>query len=127
VSVIGVDRLDAPVAVRSASRRPVLDVEDWGDLQPELNAPSKAGAIMEMIAKVDERMLETLAVRGTPEECAAELHRRSGDLTDRGCAYSPGYAPGAQQARDLVTALAWAPGTRRRVRGVTCAISATTC
>ncbi len=55
--------------------RPVLDAEGWGDLQPELNALSKTGAIMEMIAKVDERMLATLAVRGTPEECAAELHR----------------------------------------------------
>lgn len=86
--------------------RPVLDAEGWGDLQPELNALSKTGAIMEMIAKVDERMLETLAVRGTPEECAAELHRRFGDLTDRVCAYFPGYDPGTQQVRDLVTALA---------------------
>ena len=85
--------------------RPVLDAEGWGDLLPELNALSKTGAIMEMIAKVDERMLETLAVRGTPEECAAELHRRFGDLTDRVCAYFPGYDPGAQQVRDLVTAL----------------------
>jgi probable F420-dependent oxidoreductase len=85
--------------------RPVLDAEGWGDLQPELNALSKTGAIMEMIAKVDERMLATLAVRGTPEECAAELHRRFGDLTDRVCTYFPGYDPGTQQIRDLVTAL----------------------
>ncbi|WP_300644707.1 TIGR03617 family F420-dependent LLM class oxidoreductase [Nocardioides sp.] len=85
--------------------RPVLDAEGWGDLQPELNALSKTGAIMEMIAKVDERMLETLAVRGTPEECAAELHRRFGDLTDRVCTYFPGYDPGVEQVRDLVTAL----------------------
>lgn len=86
--------------------RPVLDAEGWGDLQPELNALSKTGAIMEMIAKVDERMLATLAVRGTPEECAAELHRRFGDLTDRVCTYFPGYDPGTLQVRDLVTALA---------------------
>ena len=85
--------------------RPVLDAEGWGDLQPELNALSKTGAIMEMIAKVDERMLATLAVRGTPEECAAELHRRFGDLTDRVCTYFPGYDPGVEQVRDLVTAL----------------------
>jgi len=85
--------------------RPVLDAEGWGDLQPELNALSKTGAIMEMIAKVDERMLATLAVRGTPDECAAELHRRFGDLTDLVCTYFPGYDPGTQQIRDLVTAL----------------------
>ena len=105
MSVIDVDRLDAPVAVRSASRRPVLDAEGWGDLQPELNALSKTGAIMEMIAKIDAPMLTTLAVRGTPEECAAELHRRFGDLTDRVCTYFPGYDPGVEQVRDLVTAL----------------------
>lgn len=85
--------------------RPVLDAEGWGDLQPELNALSKTGAVMEMIGKVDDRMLETLAVRGTPEECAAELHRRFGDLTDRVCAYFPGYDPGPAHIRDLVTAL----------------------
>ena len=86
--------------------RPVLDAEGWGDLQPELNALSKTGAIMEMIAKVDERMLTTLAVRGTPEECAAELQRRFGDIAERVCTYVPGYDPGVQQVRDLVTALA---------------------
>ncbi len=86
--------------------RPVLDAEGWGDLQPELNALSKTGAIMEMIAKVDERMLTTLAVRGTPEECAAELQRRFGDIAERVCTYFPGYDPGVQQVRDLVTALA---------------------
>ena len=85
--------------------RPVLDAEGWGDLQPELNALSKTGAVMEMIDRVDERMLETLAVRGTPEDCAAEVHRRFGDLTDRVCAYFPGYDPGPAAIADLVTAL----------------------
>ena len=86
--------------------RPVLDAEGWGDLQPELNDLSKTGNIMEMIDKVDERMLTTLAVRGTPEECAGEITRRFGDLTDRVCAYFPGYDPGPAQIADLVTALA---------------------
>ena len=86
--------------------RPVLDAEGWGDLQPELNALSKTGDVMAMIGKVDERMLETLAVRGTPEECAAELQRRFGDIAERVCAYFPGYDPGVQQVRDLVSALA---------------------
>ena len=71
--------------------RPVLDIEGWGDLQPELNALSKAGDIAAMMALVTDEMVETLAVRGTPEECAAELHRRFGDVADRVCAYFPGY------------------------------------
>jgi probable F420-dependent oxidoreductase len=71
--------------------RPVLDVEGWGDLQPELNALSKAGDVAAMIDLVSEEMVDTLAVRGTPEDCAAELERRFGDLTDRVCCYFPGY------------------------------------
>jgi probable F420-dependent oxidoreductase len=86
--------------------RPVLDAEGWGDLQPELNALSKTGDVMAMIGTIDDRMLETLAVRGTPEACAEEIKRRFDDLTDRVCAYFPGYDPGPAQVGDLVTALA---------------------
>jgi probable F420-dependent oxidoreductase len=60
--------------------RPGLDVEGWGDLQPELNALSKAGDIAAMVDLVDDAMVDTLAVRGTPEECAAEIERRFADL-----------------------------------------------
>jgi hypothetical protein len=51
-------------------------------------------------------MVETLAVRGTPEDCAAELHRRFGDLTDRVCCYFPGYDAGLDDIRSLGVALA---------------------
>ena len=71
--------------------RPVLDVEGWGDLQPELNPLSKTGDVTAMFDLVSDEMVDTLAVRGTPEECAAELHRRFGDLADRVCCYFPGY------------------------------------
>ena len=57
--------------------RPVLDIEGWGDLQPELNALSKRGDIGAMMALVTEDMVETLAVRGTPEQCAADLDAAS--------------------------------------------------
>ena len=84
--------------------RPVLEVEGWGDLQPELNALSKTGHVAAMADLVDEAMARTLAVVGTPEECAAEIVRRFGDVADRVCAYFPGYdAP-----LDQVTALAGA-------------------
>lgn len=88
--------------------RPVLDVEGWGDAQPELNALSKTGDVAAMIELVDDAMLTTLAVRGTPEECAAEIQRRFGDVADRVCAYFPGY----NAALDHVGALARALGAR---------------
>ena len=53
--------------------RPVLDIEGWGDLQPELNALSKRGEWGAMIGLVTDEMVDTLAVRGTPDEVAAEL------------------------------------------------------
>ncbi|MBJ7357693.1 LLM class flavin-dependent oxidoreductase, partial [Nocardioides sp.] len=85
--------------------RPVLDIEGWGDLQPELNALSKTGDVMAMIDLVTVEMVETLAVRGTPEECAAELERRFGDLTDRVCCYFPGYEPPLDQISALAQGL----------------------
>lgn len=86
--------------------RPVLDVEGWGDLQPELNALSKQGDIAAMMALVSDEMVDTLAVRGTPEECAAELERRFGELAERVCAYFPGYDAPLDQIGSLAGALA---------------------
>ncbi|WP_193613445.1 TIGR03617 family F420-dependent LLM class oxidoreductase [Nocardioides lijunqiniae] len=86
--------------------RPVLDAEGWGDVQPELNALSKVGDVAAMMALVDDTMLETLAVRGTPEECAAELTRRFDDQAERVCAYFPGYEPPLDQVSALASSLA---------------------
>lgn len=85
---------------------PVLEVEGWADVQPELNALSKVGDIAAMMALVTDEMLSTLAVRGTPEECAAEIQRRFGDHAERVCAYFPGYEPALDQIADLATTLA---------------------
>ena len=71
--------------------RPVLDVHGWGELQPELNRLSKAGDWATMTALVDEDVLHTLAVHGTPSECAVEIVARYGAWADRICAYFPGY------------------------------------
>jgi probable F420-dependent oxidoreductase len=86
--------------------RPVLDVEGWGELQPELNALSKAGDVPRMRSLVTEEMVETLAVRGTPEQCADELTRRFGDVAERVCAYFPGHDPGTEQIASLARTLA---------------------
>lgn len=86
--------------------RPVLEIEGWGDLQPELNALSKTGDVMAMVDRVSLEMVERLAVLGTPEDCAAELLRRFGDLTDRVCCYFPGYDVPLEQVAALAAGLA---------------------
>jgi probable F420-dependent oxidoreductase len=84
--------------------RPVLDVEGWGDRQPELNARSKRGEWGEMMTLVTDEMVDTLAVYGTPDAVAAEIVRRYGDC-DRVCAYFPGYRAGDDLVADVVAAL----------------------
>src|SRR6478735_7271192 len=101
---VGVRRLLAFYGSTPAYR-PVLDIEGWGEAQPELNRLSKTGDLAAMFGLVTDEMLETLAVRGTPEECAAELGRRFGDLADRVCCYFPGYDVPLDQVADLATAL----------------------
>jgi probable F420-dependent oxidoreductase len=89
--------------------RPVLDAEGWGELQPELNRLSKTGDVGAMVRLVDDTMLATIAVTGTPEECAAEITRRFGGVpgvAGRVCCYFPGHDPSAEQVADLVAALA---------------------
>ena len=46
-------------------------------------------------------MVRTLAVAGTPEECAAEISRRFGDVAERVCAYFPGYDAPLDQVGEL--------------------------
>ena len=85
--------------------RPVLAVEGWADVHPELNRLSKVGDVAAMIELVTDEMLSTLAVVGTPEECAAEIRRRFGDVADRVCCYFPGSEPPADDIAALAAAL----------------------
>ena len=55
---------------------------------------------------VDDEMFRTIAVRGTPEECAAQIVGRFGGC-DRVCAYFPGYVAAGRPDR----------GVRRRGEG----------
>jgi probable F420-dependent oxidoreductase len=63
------------------SYRPVLEAEGWEDLQPELNRLSKEGKWAEMGDLIDDTMLRTLAVYGTPAECAAGIKERFAEAT----------------------------------------------
>ncbi len=85
--------------------RPVLDVEGYADLQPELNALSKRGDVTAMAALVDDDLLRRIAVVGDVAECAAEIDRRFGDLTERVCCYFPGYHLPAERLAALAEAL----------------------
>ncbi len=84
---------------------PVLQVHGWEAAQPELNALSKRGDVAAMMGCVDDEMVTTLAVVGTPEQCAEEILRRYGDHAEQVCCYFPGYPEDPADVADLVTAL----------------------
>ena len=73
------------------SYKPVLDVEGWGDLQPQLNALSKQGDWVGMSGLITDEMAHTISVVGTPQLVAEEIQRRYGHAADRVCLYFPGY------------------------------------
>ncbi|WP_408898179.1 TIGR03617 family F420-dependent LLM class oxidoreductase [Nocardioides sp. R1-1] len=90
---------------------PVLEVEGRDALQPELNRLSKSGDVAAMAALVDDDLLDTIAVAGTPEQCAAEIARRFGRVpaglpaVERVCCYFPGYDPPLEQVAALAAGL----------------------
>lgn len=84
---------------------PVLEVQGWADIQPQLNALSKVGNFDQMRKLITDPMVDTLAVVGTPEHCAEEIDRRFGACATDVCCYFPGYSPRPADVADLVTAL----------------------
>lgn len=72
----------------------VLEAEGWGDLHPELNRLSKQGDWATMMTLIDDDMINTLAVYGTPQQCAAAVAERYRGMADRVCLYFPGYEIG---------------------------------
>ncbi|MGH9017818.1 MAG: TIGR03617 family F420-dependent LLM class oxidoreductase, partial [Acidimicrobiales bacterium] len=69
----------------------VLDVEGWGEVQPELNRLSKEGEWGRMTSLITDDMMTTIGVYGTPAQCAAQIAERYGSEVERICAYFPGY------------------------------------
>lgn len=69
--------------------RPVLECHGWGDLQTELNAMSKQGRWVEMGDLIDDDILGEFAVVAEPEQVAAQLKNRYGDVVDRVSFYAP--------------------------------------
>lgn len=87
------------------SYRPVLEVEGWGELQPQLNALSKQGRYAEMRALITEPVVRTLGIVGTPAECAEQIRGRYGAHAAEVCCYFPGSRPAPEDVADLVAAL----------------------
>ena len=63
--------------------RGVLDLHGWGDLHTELNRLSKRGEWEAMGEAVDDEVLATFAVVAEPEDLAAKVRARYGDVVDR--------------------------------------------
>jgi probable F420-dependent oxidoreductase len=63
--------------------RPVLELHGWGDLQDELKAMTKRGEWDRMSELIDDELVQTIAVVGTPEDAVAEIKRRYGDIATR--------------------------------------------
>ena len=62
---------------------PVLELHGWGELGSELNAATKRGEWDKLGAMIDDEVLHTFAVIGTPEEAVAEVKKRYGDVCTR--------------------------------------------
>jgi probable F420-dependent oxidoreductase len=61
----------------------VLDVHGWGDLQPELNRLTKEGAWDRMGEVITDEMVDAFVVQGRPDEAAAQVRARYGDVMQR--------------------------------------------
>ncbi|MBE9539868.1 MAG: TIGR03617 family F420-dependent LLM class oxidoreductase [Proteobacteria bacterium] len=62
--------------------RGVLESIGYGELQPELTALSKAGKWAEMGQRIDDKLLDKLAIVGEPADISKKLAQRFGDIFD---------------------------------------------
>jgi probable F420-dependent oxidoreductase len=67
----------------------VLAHHGWGDLHGDLNRLSKQGEWVEMGKLIDDSILNTFAVVAEPEQLAAGIIGRYGDVIDRLSFYAP--------------------------------------
>ncbi|MDE0885188.1 MAG: TIGR03617 family F420-dependent LLM class oxidoreductase [Myxococcota bacterium] len=85
--------------------RPVLDSIGRGELQDELTFMSKQGKWLEMAGRIDDDLLERIAVVGHRSEIASKVRARAGHFADRVSLVAP-FAPDPEQWADIVADLA---------------------
>jgi probable F420-dependent oxidoreductase len=90
--------------------RGVLEHHGWGDLQTELTRMSKQGSWEEMAALIDDPMLNTFAVVGTPEEVGSGIYERYGDVADRVSFYTMPQGHDDAVMQQMITSLRSAAG-----------------
>jgi probable F420-dependent oxidoreductase len=76
--------------------RGVLELHGWGTLAEELHTLSVAGRWSEMGGLIDDDVLAAFAVVAEPDQVAAELLRRYGDVMTRMSLYTPYHLDAAQ-------------------------------
>jgi len=84
--------------------RQTLDCHGWGELHEELNRLSKQGRWDEMADRVDDEVLETIAVVGPRAEIAGCLRARLDGIAD-GVSLTHNRAPDPSHWADVVAAL----------------------
>ncbi len=72
----------------TSAYRGVLDAHGWGDVQPELTRLSKQGEWDQMGNLIDDEMLRTFSVIGTPEEVGRGLREKLGGIAQRVTCYA---------------------------------------
>ncbi|MBT4521461.1 MAG: TIGR03617 family F420-dependent LLM class oxidoreductase [Halieaceae bacterium] len=65
--------------------RPVLECHGWGELQVEANRLTREGKWAQMAELIDDQILETIAVVGSPEEVATKIAGRYRGKVERIC------------------------------------------
>jgi probable F420-dependent oxidoreductase len=76
-------RLQLAFYASTPAYRPVLEAEGRGEVSEQANRLSKEGAWDDMAALIDEELLGALAVVAEPQDLAAAIQRRYGDIVDR--------------------------------------------
>ena len=61
----------------------MLDLHGWGELHERLNESARRGEWAEAAELIDDEVLHTFAIIGTPQQAVAEIKRRYGDLLTR--------------------------------------------
>ena len=86
------------------SYRPVFELEGYGEVQPIARSFTKEGRWDELGTLIEQPLLERIAVRGTPQQVAAQIGRRYRDHTDRVAVYLP-YAAADDLVAELIDEL----------------------
>ncbi|MGH3302681.1 MAG: TIGR03617 family F420-dependent LLM class oxidoreductase, partial [Streptosporangiaceae bacterium] len=99
-AVIGADqaaRVAAEAGVRgqiafygsTPAYRPVLELHGWGDIGDQLNVLSRRHEWAQMGDLITDDVLDAFAVSGTPDQVAAAIRQRFGDVITRTSLYTP--------------------------------------